>query len=454
MITEMVQDFLLRLDRRFKLQKAVLSRLKNRRFWRNSGLLMLANVIVIALGIVRTPAITWMLPKDEVGMIGVVASWLPFLQLLSLSGMDSASYHYVAKGQPWAFRVNLAHRLRWSLLSSGGFLVGAILWARSGNIPLAWMFVITGLSYPITIGLSATSGMLGAQERYTGLFWYRIFESLTDFAGFIPLLLSVWWVSRVVTFYASNQIATAIMLVGLSILFLRELKREHEPMSVKDQEEMVSYGKHLTVMNGIGVLQSRTDSVLVGTLLPLGVMADFSIATLVFEQMKRLWNVYVTIRYPPLVKLEIRKRQRRILIEGVTALAIFLAMAFAVSLASHILIPIVLPPSYISSLKYIDWLIFAFVASVPGFMVEIYFLTQQDERHLYMLRGAAAVAGSVAPAILITTIGVNGIAVGRFLSAGLLSTFGLILFRSEYRRTREEGDSEILEEEKDEGPLL
>ena len=408
-------------------------------------------MIVITLGVIRTPAITWILPKEEVGMIGVVASWLPFLQLLSLSGLDGASYHYVAKGQPWAFRINLIHRLRWSLLSSAGYLAGAVLWAKSGDSTLAWMFVIAGISYPITIGLSATSGMLGAQERYTGLFWYRIFESLTDFSGFIPLLLSVWWVSKVVTFYASNQIATAIMLVGLSVLFWKELKRDHKPMPVQDQKEMVSYGKHLTVMNGFGVLQTRTDSLLVGALLPLGVMADFTIALLVYEQMKRLWNVYVTVRYPPLVKLELKKRQRRILFEGAAALLIFLAMAIGISLLSHIFIPIILPPSYLSSLKYIDWLIFAFVFSVPGFMIEIYFRTQQDERHLYMIRGAAAVIGSITPAVLITTIGVDGIAIGRFLSAGMLSAFGLYLFRSEYMRTKatDENPDTILEEQEE-----
>lgn len=444
----MVQEILLQINQHLKLQKAVLSRLKNRRFWRNSGLLLLANVIVIAFGIIRTPAITWMLPKNEVGMIGVVASWLPFLQLLSLSGLDGASYHYVAKGQPWAFRVNLEHRLRWSLLSSAGYLVGAVLWARSGDGTLAWMFVIAGISYPVTIGLSATSGMLGAQERYKGLFWFRIFESLTDFAGFIPLLLSVWWVSQVVTFYASNQIATTIMLVGLSVLFWLELKRYHEPMPLQDQKEMVSYGKHLTVMNGFGVLQTRTDSLIVGALLPLGVMADFSIALLVYEQMRRLWNVYVTVRYPPLVKLPILHRQRRVFLEGAAALLLFLGMAIGISLLSHTFIPIVLPPSYLSSLKYIDWLIFAFVFSVPGFMAEIYFRTQQDERHLYMLRGAAAVIGSVTPAILITTIGVNGIAIGRFLSAGILSAFGLYLFRGEYVRAHasDEATKTIVEE--------
>jgi O-antigen/teichoic acid export membrane protein len=201
MIAKMLREYLTALDQRYHFTQALKRRLTNRVFWRNTGLLLLANLIVMGLGIIRTPLMTWVLPKNEIGMLGVVASWLPFLQLASLSGMDGATFHYVSKGQPWAFVSALFLRFRWSLLSAAGFLGGAVYWATRGEITLAWLFVITGISYPLTIGMTASAGMLAAQERYKGLFWYRIFESLTDFTGFIPLALTAFWISKVVTFY-------------------------------------------------------------------------------------------------------------------------------------------------------------------------------------------------------------------------------------------------------------
>ncbi|RLC60623.1 MAG: hypothetical protein DRI80_10645, partial [Chloroflexota bacterium] len=132
------------------LRVGLMRRLRNRRFWRDTGLLMLANVIVMVLGLVRVPVLTHILSKDEVGMIGVVASILPFLQLLSLSGLDGATYHYVAKGYPTALRVNITTRLRWSILSTLGLLLGGVYWLWAGNPILAGLFTIAALTYPVT----------------------------------------------------------------------------------------------------------------------------------------------------------------------------------------------------------------------------------------------------------------------------------------------------------------
>lgn len=413
---------------------SVQKRLRNRQFWRASGLLMLANVIVLALGLIRTPAMTWLLPKEQVGMMGVVAAWLPFLQLLSLSGLDSASYHYVAKGQPGAFMVNLAYRLRWSLLSTVGFLVGAAYWWGQGAVPLACMFAIAGVSYPLTVGLSACGGMLGAQENFVGLFWYRLGESLTDFVGFVPILLSSWLVNQVVTFYGANQVATAVMQILVTVWMVKKLRSARtQPLPPDDEREMVRYGRHLTLMNGIGVAQTRTDALVVGSVLPLATMADYSIALLIYEQFKRLWGVYLSVRYPPLVRLPIFRRRRRILIEGGIIWLGFAIAGIGLGALTHWLIPIVLPSVYTSSLQYVNWLIAAFVVGIPGYFAETYFRTQQDERRQYIMRGTAAVFGVAMPASLVIVAGAVGVAIGRFVGSLVLSLIGVGLFWRESR---------------------
>jgi len=417
------------------LQASILSRLYNRRFWRDSGLLMLANVIVTGLALVRTPALTWMVPKEEVGIIGVVASWLPYLQLLSLSGLDLASYHYIAKGQAWAFVVNLVYRLRWSLLSTAGFLVGAAYWWWRGEFLLAWVFVIAGLSYPVTAGLTASARMLGAQENFIGLFWYRLGDSLTHFAGFIPLVLSAWWISRAVTFYAVNQLATAVMQIIVSLWLLWRLRQARVPrMPAEDAREMVRYGRHLTAISGISVAQSRTDALLVGALLPLETMADYSVALVVQTPFRQLWDVYLSVRYPPLVKLSAPRRQRRLLAECAVVWLGFIGVGFVMSIGAHWLIPLLLPPNYSSSLEYINWLIAIVLIGIPGGFAEAYFRMEQDEKRQYLMRVVAAVAGVIFPALLVFTYGVYGVMGGRFVGNLLFSILGAGMFLYEVRR--------------------
>lgn len=410
---------------------SVQKRLRNRQFWRASGLLMLANVIVLALGLIRTPAMTWLLPKEQVGMMGVVATWLPFVQLLSLSGLDSASYHFVAKGQPWAFRVNIHTRLRWSLLSTAVLLAGAAYWWWQDDVLLAWMFVVAGSSFPVTVGLTAAGGMLGAQENFKGLFWYRLGESITDFAGFIPLLTSVWLVSQVVTFYAANQVATAVMMIGVTWWLLRQLHRSLAPaISAEDTREIVQYGKHLTLIGSISVVQSRTDALLISTLFPLTTMADYSVALLISEQVRRLWGIYVTMRYPPLVRLPLRRRRRRLVIEGSIVWSAFIVLGIILAFAAHWLIPIFLPPIYVSSLGYVNWLIATVLIGLPGGIAEMYFRMAQSERHQYIMRTVAAVIGVAAPVTILLAFdtGAYGVVAGRFISNLCFSILGVFLF--------------------------
>lgn len=410
------------------LRALVFDKLTSGRFLRNSSLLMLANMIVMGLAIIRTPTMTWLLPKEAVGMIGAVSAWIAFVQLLSLPGMDTASYHYLAKRQYWAFGVNLTYRLRWSLLSTVALLLGAWYWYSQGSTNLAWMFVIAGLSFPVTIGLTAAGGVLGGLERFTALFWYRLGESITDFAGFLPLLLLASVTQPAALFYGANQMATAVMMVSVSWWLWRQLRTQAPTPAPDEVQTMVRYGQHMTAISGLSVAQAQFDSLLVSAFLPLTVMADYAIATVVSNQFKTLWSVYLSVRYPIFVRMEINRRRRQMLWEGGVVWIGFAGAGALLWLAAYWLIPLLLPLNYVSSLPYIGWLILAFLTLLPGAFVEVYFRTEQNQRQQYVLRGVAAVAGILLPAALLPVWSVTGVVVGRVLAGVVFSVFGLWYF--------------------------
>ncbi len=414
----------------------ILKKLNNRRFWRDSGLLIFANVIVTILGLIRTPAMTWLLPKEEYGMIGAVSAWMPFLQLLSLSGMDSATYHYVAKKQPWAFFTNISIRLRWSLLSGLGFVGLSIYWYFHGQLNYALLFLITGLSYPLTTGLTVVPNIFSAQEDFKKLFFYRIFESLVDFTGFIPLALSGWIFSRIVSFYTANQLATIVMQVTYCVWVANALRRnspDAAPLKEENQE-LIRYGKHLTLISGISVVQARTDALFVSALLPLETMADYSIGLLVAEQFKRLWLIYTSIRYPPLVRISTERRIKRIWFEGIAIWGGFIIVLIGVVILSHVFIPIILPANYSNSIVLIDLLSFSFIAGLPGMIIEMYFRTEQKPKQQYYLRISAAIVNLIIPYMLIISMGVQGAAIGKIIANTTMSITGIILFIIETKR--------------------
>jgi O-antigen/teichoic acid export membrane protein len=389
---------------------------RHSRLVRDAGLLMLANVLVTLLALVRLPAITWLLPKEDVGRISVVSAWAAFIVLLSLPGLDAASYHYIAKGKPWALRVVLRARAPLTLLSSLGFLGGALYWYNRGESVLAAFFVLMALVSPLLYTFSPAGGTLGAQERFRSLFWYRIGESLTDFAGFIPLLLGAWWISEGLTFYAFNQIATASMLVLVVRWILRRMGPQ-PPVAASESRELVVYGRHMSALTAISVAQMQADSLFVGTLLPLTVAADYGIATVAGNQMRVLWNIFLALRYPVFVRLPVLRRQRRMRLEGALALVGFAGVGVVAWFAAALLIPLLLPASYSAAIPYIAWLFASFVVSVPGYMIETYFRTEQDERRQYLLRVSTLLPSLLIPFLMLQQWGLQGILWGRVIAS-------------------------------------
>jgi O-antigen/teichoic acid export membrane protein len=408
------------------LRALVFDKLTSGRFLRNSSLLMLANMIVMGLAIIRTPTMTWLLPKEAVGMIGAVSAWIAFVQLLSLPGMDTASYHYLAKRHYWAFGVNLNYRLRWSLLSTVALLLGAWYWYSQGSTNLAWMFVIAGLSFPVTIGLTAAGGVLGGLERFTALFWYRLGESITDFAGFLPLLLLASVTHPAALFYGANQVATALMMISVSWWLWRQLRTQAP--APDEVRTMVRYGQHMTAISGLSVAQAQFDSLLVTLFLPLTVVADYLIATVVSNQFKTLWGVYTSVRYPVFMRMTTVRRRRQFLYEGALICLGFVGAGVVGFLVIAAIIPWLLPPSYTASIPYIAWLIPAFLLMLPGAYAEMYFRTEQDQRRQYIMRIAALVVNVAASLALAPRWGITGIIAGRLAASGAFSVLGFWLF--------------------------
>lgn len=75
-----------------------------------------------------------------------------------------------------------------------------------------------------------------------------------------------------------------------------------------------------------------------------------------------------------------------------------------------------------------DWLITIFVVSIPGFLAETYFRTEQNEKRQYLIRIVAAIVGVAAPTLLVFRWGAYGALAGRLLASIILSLIGIWLF--------------------------
>jgi O-antigen/teichoic acid export membrane protein len=130
------------------------------------------------------------------------------------------------------------------------------------------------------------------------------------------------------------------------------------------------------------------------------------------------------------VRLPLARRYRRLIWEGLATSLLFAVTGLALAVAIGFLLPIVLPPAYASSLPYINWLIAAMVAMIPGGFAEIYFRMIEREKPQYVMRIIGALGAVLFPVALLYNldIGVYSIVIGRFLAATVFSLAGCWLF--------------------------
>lgn len=199
-------------------------------------------------------------------------------------------------------------------------------------------------------------------------------------------------------------------------------------MAENEEKSMIRYGKHLTAINGFSVVQGRSDAILVSLFSPLATVADFSIALIIQEQIRRLWNIYITLRYPALARTDSSHRARSFFLEGLFVWIAFIFIGLAIFLLSYWLIPVILPASYSNSLGYLAILIATVLIGMPGGLSEVYFRTFETARPQYIMRSLSATIGIIAPLALIVPFGAYGAAGGHFLANLALSITGLSLF--------------------------
>lgn len=403
---------------------------------RGGMLLLVGNGLIFALGLIRLPVVTWLLPREQLGMIGVVTAWVPFVQLVSMPGLDSAAYFYMAKSKADALFLNLRARSKWVLAGASVFLIPAgWYWFQNeeNSSTIATLFIIAAVTFPAIFGFTVSASWVGATERFKGLLTYRLIQAVSKYFGVVPLLFFTILPTSVIWFFAANQIGLAILLTGFLLWTIFQIRKHpSEMMGDSEKDHMVTYGRQQTGLSVLSVVQNRFDVLLVSWFMPLAVVADYLLAQIVYSQVKGLWSVYYTIRFPHLVNMEDEFRRKRLITEISILTFMFAGFALAVGLVYGLAIGWVFPQEYEGSTKYVYWLCFIFSVGVPGFGAETYFRSTTNQSAQSTMRLVAALTNVVVSISLVWWWSDIGILIGRLSSNIALSITGTILFFKRY----------------------
>lgn len=235
-----------------------------------------------ASGIVRGVATTFLmarwLPRNTMGEFRYVIAVFGIAGMFSLSGLFSSVIRGVAKGDTVIARIALKRILMFSPLGSLLLFIAALeryYLAHEPHVALA--LTLAAIAFPFYSVSGLYGPILTGKEEVKRLVTLAIANNLT-FA--VCFFLVIWRTKELIPVVIAYFVFDILFRGALTFLELRRLPIKG------DATEHLALGSHLTAIGVFQTLASQLDSILLQRFAGYGMLANYSIASLIPEQMK------------------------------------------------------------------------------------------------------------------------------------------------------------------------
>ena len=219
-------------------------------FW-----LTLKQFVVSTLSILLAITFANLLPKETYGNYKYIMAFVGVLTLFSLSGMFPAVVQSVARGFEGTFFLATKTRIKWGFV---GMFVGLALsgyYYVKNDTPLAIGFAVSSLFIPFIESLLTYDALLVGRKNFRDSAIFQI----TSHGISIGLLITTLFLTKnlfliILVYFVSYSVIRALFLC----LTLKKL-----PHNQETDPSVLSYGKHLSLMDVVRVVAKYIDKILV-----------------------------------------------------------------------------------------------------------------------------------------------------------------------------------------------
>jgi len=197
-----------------------------------------------------------LMPAEAYGTYSYVMATISIVVLTSLPGIESSLLRSVARGFGGSLFTAQRVRLRWSSIGALMLLLIGGYYLYQGNMVLSSSFLIGGLLFPLFVSFSQFGSYLNGSKLFRKLALHQL---TIKFLFAATLGVALLFTDNVATLVALNM--GVIAFTG--ILFTRQVIAKHQDeLKTPPDEDLISYGKHLTVMNILETISSYLDKIL------------------------------------------------------------------------------------------------------------------------------------------------------------------------------------------------
>ncbi len=361
-------------------------------FW-----LVMSQIAISLSSLVLSIAFANLLSPEIYGTYRYILTIFNFLAIPTLTGINTSLMKSAAQKMDGSLRLAFNTRLQWGLLSTllGITIAGYYLFQR--DVTLATNIFLLSLFAPLFYSCEVYSYYLRGKKLFKH---FSLFNSLSII---IPActVTGVLFVSNNLTVILLGYFVPYTLLKGL-FLFISAQKVHAE--SVIDPE-LISYGKHLSVMSVLSVIAQNIDKFLLWHYLGAAQLAVYAFAVSPVSNMEAVMGKLDLLIFPKIAERDISEIRRTVYGK---ALRIFFVVAGVVALyilCAPFLFPIFFP-QYLESITYSQVFALTLLISLPLMVIGAVFTAHAKIREKYFL---SVIGPSVKIVLFLTLIPQYGI---------------------------------------------
>lgn len=389
---------------------------------KGGGWLLLGHLMLLVTGLLTVIAFANLLPKEVYGTYQFIISIGAIISVFTLSGMGSSLTASSARGNDGSLIHGIKKQLKWSILM---IIIGSALsvyYYVNGNSLLSIsIFIVTFLS-PFVEAFELTRSYLIGKKYFKD---NTLFISIKRVLMFISILIAIYSTENIIiiitVFYLSSLISSAFLFFYIVSKYnLKEC----------EDEKMVEYSKHLSVMRTFATIAGQSDKILIFHYLGSVPVAIYTIALMPVNHIEGLFSLFYSLTFSKISTTNI-KRLKEVLPSKLKMLhyASLLIVVSYILLAPFIYKTIF--PGYLESI-IISQILMLTILTKPNLLYKQAFIAHGLKNQLYKLVISTDVIRILLLIILIPLFGIWGL-VGAVLFS---NTYHDLLVRYQFRKLK------------------